>query len=188
VKRVPLEAVLKEIYEKGEEQIRKIKEEAEREAERILAEAKEEAQEILRKARAEAEKEIERLRKQEISSVNLEMKKEVLNKKKEFFDMVYNDTVERIRRIDPKTKREILVKLLEGYNIGGKVYSNRDDEELVKELVKDKGLEYGGNVSCIGGIILEDESGAIRLNSTFDEIFSRTYEQKISEVSKILFG
>ncbi|WP_202319643.1 V-type ATP synthase subunit E [Archaeoglobus neptunius] len=187
---MPLDRVLQEIQQKGEEEVRKIREEAEKEVEKILARAKAEAEEILKKAREEAEKEAEALRKQEISSVKLEMKRELLNVQKEILEDVFNLLRQKIRDMDVDTRKKLLKTLLEkNASAGMVVYSRKEDEEIVKELIKDMKLDvkYGGNIECIGGIVLEDATGDVRINMTFDELVSQIYEQKMSEVSKLLF-
>ncbi len=188
---MPLDRVLQEIRQKGEEEVKRIKEEAEKEVERILSEAQAQAEEILKKAREEAEKEAEALRKQEISSVKLEMKRELLNKEKEVMEEVFNLLKQRIREMGKEERKKLIKKLLEkNASPGMLVYSRKDDEDIVKELIKELKLDlkYAGNIDCLGGIVLEDPSGEIRINLTFDEIIEQVYEQKMSEVSKILFG
>ena len=188
---MPLEPVLEEIYKKGEETVKRIKEEAEKEAERILAEAKAEAEKILKKARDEAEKEAEALRKQELSSVSLEMKRMLLNKQKEIVESVFDMLRQRVQEMDAETKKKLIKTLLsKNASPGMLVYSRKDDEEIVKSVMEELNLDlkYAGNIDCLGGVILEDPSGEVRINLTFDELLNQVYEQKLSEVSKILFG
>ncbi len=186
-----LENVINEIYEKGKQEVQKIREEAEKEAEKIIAEAKAKAEEIIAKAKENAEKEAESLRRQEISSVKLEMKREMLNKQKEILDAVFESLKQRIQEMDIETRRKIIESLLKNNAQPGMiVYSNKNDEDLVKSIIQELKLDlkYGGNVDCLGGVILESEDGEVRLNLTFDELLNNLYEQKMSEVSKILFG
>ena len=188
---MPLENIIQEIYQKGEEQVKKLIEEAEKESEQIIAEAKTEAEEILKKAREEAEKEADRLRRQEVSSVNLEMKRLLLNKQKELLETVFELTKQKIKETSAEEKKKLVEALLKkNAESGMVVYSNKDDEEVVKEVMNSLGkdLKYGGNINCLGGIILESPDGEVRLNLTFDELLTQLYEQKMSEVSKILFG
>ncbi|RLI76383.1 V-type ATP synthase subunit E [Archaeoglobales archaeon] len=188
---MPLESIIQEIYQKGEEQVKKLMEEAGKESEQIIAEAKAEAEEILKKAREEAEKEADRLRRQEVSSVNLEMKRLLLNKQKELLETVFELTRQKIKEMDAGEKKKLLEILLKkNAESGMVVYSNKDDEEVVKEVISgiDKDLKYGGNVNCLGGVILESPDREVRLNLTFDELLTQVYEQKMSDVSKILFG
>ena len=188
---MPLEPVLADIQKKGEETVKKIREEAEKEAEKIIEEAKSEAEEILKKARVEAEKEGEALRKQEISAVTLEMKRLLLNKQKEIVEQVFDLLKQKVREMDEGTRKEIIKKLLsKNASPGMQVYSRKEDEGIVSEVIKELNLDlkYAGNVECIGGVILEDPAGEVRINLTFDELLNQLYEQKLAEVSKILFG
>jgi len=187
---MPLEAVLEEIRKKGDEQVQQILDEAKKEAEEIIAEAKAEAEEILKRAREEAEKEAERLKRQEISSVNLEMKRLLLNKRKEILEEVLKLVEDRIRKMDPEEKKKLLEKLINSCELEeAVVYSNKDDENIVREIISNKkGYRYGGNINCLGGVILESTDGEVRINLTFDDLLAQVYESKMSEVSKILFG
>jgi V/A-type H+-transporting ATPase subunit E len=191
VKEMPLEPVLEEIQKRGDETVKKIKEEAEKEAEKIIEEAKREAEEILKRARYEAEREGEALKKQEISAVTLEMKRLLLNKQKEIVEQVFDLLRQKVRDMDEGTRKEIIKKLLsKNASPGMLVYSRKEDEGIVKDALKELKLDlnYAGNIECIGGIILEDPKGEVRINLTFDELLNQVYEQKLAEVSKILFG
>ncbi len=185
-----LEVLIEEINKKGEEEVRKIKAEAEKEAERIIAEAKEKAEDIIKKAKEDAEKEAEMLRRQEISSVNLEMKRLMLNKRKEVLEEVFKLVEDRIRKMDPEEKKRLLEKLIDSCELEeAVVYSNKDDESIVREIISGrKGYRYGGHIDCLGGVILESTDGEVRINLTFDDLLAQVYESKMSEVSKILFG
>ncbi len=187
---MPLEAVLEEIRKNGEEQVQQILEDAKKQAEEIIAEAKLEAEEIIKKAREDAEKEAERYKRQEISSVNLEMKRLMLNKRKEILEEVLNLVKDRIKKMDPEEKKRLLEKLIEKCELEEAiVYSNKDDENLVREVISSKkGYRYGGNIDCLGGVIIESTDGEVRINLTFDDLLAQVYENKMSEVSKILFG
>jgi len=185
-----LEVLIEEIRKKGEEEIKKIREEAEKEAEQIIAEAKEKAEDILKKAKEDAEKEAERLRRQEISGVNLEMKRLMLNKRKEALESVFEIVKDRIKQMDSDTKRRLVENLIKKNAVGEMViYSSKDDEPIVREVISGMSeLRYGGNIDCLGGVILESLDGEVRINLTFDELLKQLYEQKMGEVSKILFG
>ncbi len=188
---MPLDSVVQEIYRKGEEQVQAIISEANKEAEKIIKEAEEKAKEILERARVEGEKEAEALRRQEISSVRLEMKRELLNKQREILEAVFKAVEERIKGMDPETKKKVYTALLRKYAMEGMVvYSNKEDEDLVKSLIQELGLnaKYGGNVECLGGVVIESSDGELRINLTFEELLNQLYEQKMSELSKMLFG
>lgn len=188
---MPLETVLREITRKGEEEVRRIEEETKREVEKIIREAKIEAESILRKAKEEAEKEGEALRKQEISSLNLELKRTMLAKQKEISEEVFRLLKKRIQEMDENTRKNILKSLIsKNAKNGMKIFVRKEDEALVKSILKELklNLTIAGNLNVLGGVLLEDPSGEVRINLTFDELLSQLYEKKISEVAKVLFG
>jgi len=133
-----------------------------------------------------AEDDIKRLRQQEISSANLEVKRTMLNARKEVLDKVYDNAIETIASL-PETKQEELLKAIidENDSNGSKIYSNKDSEKLVKKL---SSLEYTGNIDCIGGLIMENDDGTVRLDYTYDIIMKNVNEQSLKQTSDILFG
>jgi len=180
-----LEAVLDEIVKEGKEKLEKIKKEAETEVEEIIKSAEEQAREILDKAKKEAEKEVLMLKKQVLSSVRLELKREELRRKQEIMNEVFERLKERIKNMNTDSKRKILKELINKYEENGcKVYSRKEDKDIVKEITK---MQYGGEIDCIGGIIIEKGDESYRINLIFDEIVKELYEGKIKEVHKILF-
>ncbi len=188
---MPLETVLQEITKKGEEEVKRIEAETKKEVEKILAEAKAEAEAILKRARDEAEKDGEALRRQEISSLNLELKRLMLGKQKEITDEVFRKLRQRIAEMDEKTRGRILKSLIErNAEDGMLVFVRKEDEKIVEKIVKDSklNLKIAGNISALGGVILEKPNGEVRINLTFDEMLSQLYERKLGEVAKVLFG
>jgi V/A-type H+-transporting ATPase subunit E len=184
-----LQGIVEEIEKEKKEIIERLRKEAEEEANRIIENAKAEAEEIVKEAKAKAEREIEALRRQKIASVNLTMKMQMLNAKDEMLKMVYDMTVQRIQEMDTEEKKRILSKIIEDYkDMTGYVYSNKKDEELVMALISGTNLKYGGNIECIGGVLIESEDKSTSLDLTFDSILKSIYESKIGEISKILFG
>lgn len=185
-----LDTLVEEIRKKSDDQVKEIKEEGQKEADRIIAEAKEESNKILEDARKEAEDEAERLKRQEVSGLNLEMKREALAKRKELPEQVFEKLQEKVKEMDAETKKNLLSNLIKNNaSAGNVVYSNKDDEGIVKEVVSDiKDVEYGGNIDCLGGVIVESEGGEVRINLTFDEMLNQLYDEKMNEVTKILFG
>ncbi|MEG9194504.1 MAG: V-type ATP synthase subunit E family protein [Candidatus Methanoglobus sp.] len=188
---MPLDAFLEEIRRKGEEEIKKIEIETKKEVEKIISDARAEAELILKKAREEAEKEGEALRRQEISSLNLELKRIILSKQKEITDEVFKKLRQKIAEMDEKTREKILESLIKrNAKDGMLIYVRKEDEAIVKNIIKKAGinLKIAGNISALGGILLEEQNGEVRINLTFDEMLLQLYEKKLSEVSKVLFG
>ena len=180
-----LEPLVDEIVKEGREKAEKIKKKGEDEARKIIENAKEKANEILEKAKAEAEREAKLLRKQVLSSVRLELKREELRKKQEILDEVFEKFKEKVRNMKNRDKEIILKQLLDKYrNKDFLIYSRKEDREIIKKLTD---MEYGGEIDCIGGLIIESKDGTYRINLVFDEIIKDVYERNISEIHKILF-
>ncbi|MDI9642556.1 MAG: V-type ATP synthase subunit E [Archaeoglobales archaeon] len=188
---MPLDTLIQEITKKGEEEVKRIENETKREVEKILADAKAEAELILKRAREEAEKDGEALKRQEISSLNLELKRVQLSKQKEITEEVFRRLRQKISEMDEKTRKMVLKSLIEkNAKDGMRLYVRKEDEEIVKEILKKVKLQLqlAGNISALGGLILEEPSGDVRVNLTFDELLSSLYDKKLAEVAKILFG
>ncbi|ADI73165.1 H+transporting two-sector ATPase E subunit [Methanohalobium evestigatum Z-7303] len=181
-----LETVVNDIMDVAHAEAAQKKEEADTEAAQIIEDAKEKAKKIKGDRLAETEAKIERLRRQEISSANLEVKRVKLNARKEILDEVYNKAVDSVSNLSPSKNEELLKSLIDKYEQHGtRVYSNKESEEIVKKL---SSLEYAGNIDCIGGIVIENSDGSVRLNYTYDTILKSVYDQSLKQISDILFG
>ncbi|WP_135612995.1 V-type ATP synthase subunit E [Methanococcoides sp. AM1] len=181
-----LETVIKDIMDAAQANVTMVSAEADAEVSQILDDAKQSAKKIMGDRLAKAEDDIKRLRQQETSSANLEVKRATLNARKEVLDKVYDNSVESIVTL-PAEKQEDLLKAIVEQNEanGSKIYSNKDSEELVRKL---SSLEYAGNVDCIGGVVIENNDGTIRLDYTYDIILKNVNEQSLKQTSDILFG
>jgi len=87
----------------------------------------------------------------------------------------------------PASKKEELLKnIINKYEASGaRVYSSKDSEDIVKKLTS---LSYAGNLDAIGGIVLENEDGTVRLDFTYDSILKNVYERSLKQISDILYG
>ncbi|RQD81652.1 V-type ATP synthase subunit E, partial [Methanosalsum natronophilum] len=43
-------------------------------------------------------------------------------------------------------------------------------------------------IDCVGGVIIEDEDGKVRLDYTYESILKEVNERSLKEISDILFG
>ncbi len=180
-----LETVIKDIMDAAQAEVSRINAEADAEVSRILEEANDKAKKIKGERLARAEDDIKRLRQQETSSANLEVKRAMLNARKEVLDKVYEKAVESIVSMPSAKKEELLKAIIEqNENNGTKIYSNKDSEDFVKSSTS---LEYAGNIDCIGGVIIENEDGSVRLDYTYDIILKNINEQSLKQTSDILF-
>lgn len=181
-----LEVVLNDIAEGAKSEVSQINAEAKATSEQIIEEARQTNRENLGKRLAGVEQDLEKQRQQVLSSANLEVKRIQLNKRKELLDRVYQDTVESIKTLPADKNKEYLKNLIQKYESGGSViYSNKASEGIVRELST---LKYGGNIDCIGGIVIENNDGTIRLDYTYDVILKSVYERSLKQISDILNG
>ena len=183
-----------------------IREKARGDAERILSESDAEGKEITDKARKEASvnravgkeeisRKIELEKEQKFSSTNLAAKQKTLEKKRDLLELVRQEIENEISQIKGKEREELTGKLIESSIkefIGVKdvfVYGNLEDEKLLKSLLKKhKGVKYGGEYECIGGVVMESESARMRVNNTFDSIIETVWTEELKNISELLFG
>jgi V/A-type H+-transporting ATPase subunit E len=181
-----LEIVVKDIQEGAKAEVSRIKAEGDAKASEIINEAKETQKKMLGDSLAKAEEDLQSLHQQVISSANLEVKRITLNKRKELLDTVYNQTVEKIKSMPASKKEELLKTIINKHEASGaKIYSSKDSEETVKKLTS---LSYAGNIDSIGGVVLENKDGTIRLDFTYDSILKSVYERSLKQISDILYG
>ncbi|HIJ12519.1 MAG TPA: V-type ATP synthase subunit E [Halobacteriales archaeon] len=183
-----------------------IREKARGDAERILSESDAEGKEIIDKARKEASvnravgkeeisRKIELEKEQKFSSTNLAAKQKTLEKKRDLLELVRQEIENEISQIKGKEREELTGKLIESSVkefIDVKdvvVYGNVEDEKLLKSLLKKhKGVKYGGEYECIGGVVMESESARMRVNNTFDSIIETVWTEELKNISELLFG
>ncbi|WMW22290.1 V-type ATP synthase subunit E [Methanolobus mangrovi] len=181
-----LEIVVKDIMDAAKADVSKLDSDADAEVSLILDEAKQNAKRIMGERLAKAEDDIKKVRQQEISSANLEVKRTLLNARKEVLEKVYVQAVETISAFSPEKNEELLKELITTNEANGaRIYSNAESEELVRKL---SSLEYAGNINCLGGVIIENEDGTIRLDYTYDVILKSVNERLLKQTSDILFG
>lgn len=181
-----LETVVKDILDVAQNEKSEINAGADAEVSRIIDEARQTAKKIMGESLSKAEDDIKKIRQQEISSSNLEVKRAILNARKEVLENVYQQVVEKIATLSPSKNEELLKTIIEKQQgNGSRIYSNRDSEDIVKRL---SSLEYAGNIECIGGVVIENEDGTIRLDYTYDLLLRNVNDQSLKQLSGILFG
>jgi V/A-type H+-transporting ATPase subunit E len=181
-----LDIVVKDIQEGARAEVSRIKAEGDAKASEITNEAKEVQKKMLGDSLAKAEEDLQNLHQQVISSANLEVKRITLNKRKELLDQVYNQTIEKIKSMPASKKEELLKHILSKNEASGaRAYSSKDSEQIVKKLTS---LNYAGNIDSIGGVVLENEDGTVRLDFTYDSILENVYEHSLKQMSDILYG
>jgi len=178
-----LEVVVKDVLERGQEEANRIKREGANEADAIIAAGENKAQAILKDRREQAVLQIERRKNREISGANLEVKRAILNVKKELLDQVYEEALGALAALSEPERESIINKLLESHTDSKRVFSNKNDEAIVRKITT---LEYGGTILCSGGIVLENEDGTVIHDLTFDTLLRSVRESSLKQLSEIL--
>ena len=178
-----LEVVVKDVLARGEEEANRIRQDGKDEANAIIAGAEKTARQIREEKSEQTTEQIERRRNREISSANLQVKRAILNVKKDLLDRVYDEAIEKLASLPESERENIIKKLLESQTDSTRVFSNKNDESLVKRI---SNLEYGGTIPCSGGVILENEDGTVLRDLTFDSILKNVRDRSLKQLSQIL--
>jgi len=180
-----LDAVVESILATSRDKVVQISAEGDQEAARILNEARERAAEIKSRKQAEVGHSVEAIERREISSANLEVKRSELNVHKDLMEQAKVKVMEKISNLPKKENEALLKKLLEPYDLKDmKVYSNKRDEAFVSSLASN----FGGNLDIIGGVVVESKDGALRYDLTYETLAREVFNNRMKEVSRILFG
>jgi V/A-type H+-transporting ATPase subunit E len=181
-----LEEIVEEIKAKGQEEAEKISNEADQEVSRIIAEAQSRAARIKAAKQEDVRKDIDRLRHQELSSANLEVKRAVLNARKEILDEVYEASKEEIRKLPVEKNQQLLSSIIRKNEANNsRIFSSEKDKTAVTRITK---LKHSGSISCLGGVVIENEDGTEYLDFKYDTILKNVSDQSLRQVSDILFG
>jgi V/A-type H+/Na+-transporting ATPase subunit E len=181
-----LDIVIKDIQNGAQAEVSKIKAEADARVSEILNEARDAQKKMLGDSLAQAEENLKNYNQQVISSANLDVKRIRLNKRKNLIEQVYNKTFESIKSMPASKAEKLLSVLIEKHEAEGvRIYSNKNSEAIIKKL---SSLSYAANIDCIGGIVLENEDGTVRLDFAYDSILKNVYERSLKQISDILYG
>ncbi|MDV3104654.1 V-type ATP synthase subunit E [Thermococcus waiotapuensis] len=193
------ELIIQEIQRAAEQKVQYILNEARGEAEKIKEEARKraevQAEWILRKARTQAEIEKQRI----IANAKLEVRKKKLAVQEELIREVLSALRERLSSLPDEEYFETLVKLArEGVEELGlqevMVSSNGRTLELISGRLNEFSSKIGARVilgeplNTIGGIVVSDPVGKIRVDNTFESRIERMESELRAEIAKALFG
>jgi len=180
-----LDAVVESILATSKDKVAQVNAEADQEVARTLNEARERAAEIKSRKQTEVGHAVEAVERREISSANLEVKRSELNVHKDLLEQARVKLLEKIQNLPKKENEAMLKKLLEPYNLKDmKAYSNKRDEAFVSSLAPN----YGGNLDIMGGVVVESKDGALRYDLTYETLAREVFNNRMKEVSRILFG
>jgi V/A-type H+/Na+-transporting ATPase subunit E len=183
---VTLERVAQAVLERGKSEAEQIIAQAREEKERMLSEARAEGEANIKAAEAQAHVEAERKKVQEIARAELEARKISLAAQKEALDEVYKQALAKLREL--KENNELLKNLLKvnesEWKSGGRVYSNKKDENAVKKIV---GSAYAGQIDCAGGIVIESADGTRRIDLRYESLLSEVWDDAVKDVAEVLW-
>jgi V/A-type H+-transporting ATPase subunit E len=181
-----LEAIVEEIKARGKAEADRIERETVEEVTRNTSEARSQAARIKAAGQEAAKKEIERIRMQEMSGAALEVKRAMLNARKELLDEVNDKAKEIVSKLPSDKNQKLLKSIIDKNQVSNsRIYSAEKDKDVVKSLTK---LNHAGNIDCIGGVIIENETGTEYLDFRYEIILKNVIERSLKQVSDILFG
>lgn len=193
------ELIIQEIHREAEQKVQYILSEAREEAERIKAEAEKRARSqaewILRKAKTQAEIEKQRI----IANARLEVRKKKLAVQEGLIAEVLSAMRERLASLPDDEYFEVLVRLAKEAvgELGVSAVVVRSNERTLsllesrmEEFSRAVGVEVslGEPIEVIGGLIVEDREGKVRVDNTFDARIERMGNELRAEIAKALFG
>jgi V/A-type H+-transporting ATPase subunit E len=180
-----LDGMVDEILERGRRETAAIRAEADAEYEKAVAEAKGRVAERYEKAINAARNAAEMDRKHELSSAELDVRRALLATQKDILARVLQEAEARLRSMPPDKGRAMVKHLISNYkDEGTRVHCRPVYKDLVTTLTS---LRYSGDVTGLGGIILEDDKGEVRVDHTFDTIVREAYEAKMKAIYSLLF-
>ena len=182
-----LDKVVKGISDKVETESKEIAGKAQSETETIKKSAEAESAQLYSTELAKADDAISKMRQRELSSAKLDIKKAKLNTEKDVLTQTKAGFVHQLSEISREKKVDMMAKLISLAQKDipqGKIYTNAADADLVKNTV----YQYGGNIKCLGGIVVTSVDGSVSLDYTFDSILEDVWTSSMKPVSDILFG
>lgn len=190
-----LDAVVREIRDKGIRESEAIKSEAKAEVDAILAEAREKVIAIKMAVEAEANHQAGYISTQAVAAANLSVKRETLNAQKDVLDEVYVRVVADIAALPDEFHRKAIRELCKtaAKELGeGVYYCNERDVRAVEDALSSlktlSGFSLAGTKNISGGIIAENADGTLQLDYSYSTFISEVWESGLKDASDILFG
>jgi V/A-type H+-transporting ATPase subunit E len=181
-----LEQVLEEIQSGSREQARKLDEEAREARAKAVAAAQAAVEEHRRKALEKASREIVRMQAQEGASTELELKREELQMERELLERVQKLAEEKLANLPRERNEAILKALLSHYGREGTHFLCAPKDELFVKMAS--GLKHAGPLKGIGGLVISNADGTVRVDLTYDTLIRDLAEKKLKEIHARLFG
>ena len=173
-----LEQVKKEILDNARKQADKIISEGEAERDEILKSVDKKIEEVKNQFNRDVVKAVEQYKLMSMAETNSVRKKQKLNLEKDLIKEVFDITKVRLKNSTGKKREKLLRKLLAKTRFSySKVYCAKQDLKVVKKA---------NSTDIIGGVILENKDGNIRLDLSYETLLDSIKQDNLSEIAKIL--
>jgi V/A-type H+/Na+-transporting ATPase subunit E len=166
-----LDKIIEEVRRQGGQEASKILESAQSEAASIIAKAKSEARGEVESAKKEASEAVERERVEELSKVKgaafrivAEARGTIVERNLEAVwskVLAFRDTGDYGRLLASLT-----YQAMADLGPGSRVFCRSEDERLLVSI------KPAGYIECAGGVLIEDSTGRIRVDSRIESLFS----------------
>jgi len=185
-----LETLAKDIAASAEAQAKAMLKDAKAEANTITAEAEAKASSIRDEANARAEREAEQISQEMVASARQGNQKELLIARRGVLDATYDAAKAKLADPGMKGRATLLKTLLKhAEKISGKDYVLRPVSVDAAALKKDVGSRtVGGEISGLGGFMMEAADGSVSFDFRFDTLLDRTWNDERAAINEKLFG
>lgn len=132
------------------------------------------------------QKELDALEKRSAAHMQLTAKKIFLQKRRELLDAVLIETKQVIAALPVQEKKKIYKTLFSKAKKEctiGRIFCAKQDGAIVKGFFPN--IKY---TEMIGGIIVENNEGTLRIDYSFDSLLHNIQEKKLQNLANILFS
>ncbi len=181
---------------------------AREEAERIIREAEERARRIVEEAKERKRREIEEARKRlyeevgyeaRIAEARIRASQLISRVKNEVLQELRKRVLERLSKLSEEERRKSIERLLWealGSGVIGnrfRVYVAKRDSALAEDVVtaaglRDRVVAIVGREDMVGGVVIESEDGALRVDNSYGTRLDTVLRRRASEIARELFG
>lgn len=132
------------------------------------------------------QKELATLEKRSAAHMQLTAKKIFLQKRRELLDTVVQETKQVIAALSVQEKKKIYRALFSKAKKQctiGRIFCTKQDAVIVKRFFPH--IKY---TEMIGGIIVENNEGTLRIDYSFDSLLHNVQEKKLQNIANLLFS
>ena len=185
-----LDKLAGEIKAMAEAEAKAVTDEAAAEAKRIADEAKDMVSEYREEAIANATRTCDQIAVESIAAARQRNQKTLLVARRAELDATWEEVLSRASSAGMKGREKVLKSLLaqasEEASSGMILKPVKTDSDFLSK--NSSGFEIGDEVDGLGGFVLEDSDGSVLMDYRFEGRLSNAWDDRLGEVSNILFG